>query len=323
MVFFTQILRLASWLIVVATSAGAWADTYPSRPIRVVVPFPAGGPLDNVARAVTDKMAASMKQTFVIENKGGAGGNIGNDIVAKAAPDGYTILITLSSTVTVNPSIYKTMSFDPMHDLRPVSMLVNSHQMLVVNPSVPVKTLTEFVAHTKANKISYAHAGYGSPGHLAMEYFSQIAGFKANAVPYRGNAPLVVALLAGEVQAGFVSSAGVAPQVRDGKLRAFITSGGKRSMVAPDVPTAAEAGYPNFKIDTQFIMMAPAATPDPIVATLESEARAAVNAPDMQKRFEALDLEPIGSTGTEAKNRLITDAVLWSKVVKQAGMRID
>jgi tripartite-type tricarboxylate transporter receptor subunit TctC len=310
-------------LLVFAAATGALADDYPSHPIRVVVPFPAGGPLDIVARAVTDRMAASVKQTFVIENKSGAGGNIGNEIVAKAAPDGYTILITLSSTLNVNPSVYKSMSFDPMRDLRPVSMLVDSHQMLVVNPSVPAKTLAEFVAYAKTHQVTYAHAGYGSPGHLAMEYFSQVAGFKANAVPYRGNAPLVVALLAGEVQAGFVSSAGVAPHVREGKLRAFITSGAKRSKIAPDVPTAAEAGYPNFKIDTQFVMLVPAATPDPVVATLEHAATAALKASDLQKRFESLDLEPFGLTGAAAKEKLIADGVLWSKVVKQAGMHID
>jgi tripartite-type tricarboxylate transporter receptor subunit TctC len=310
-------------LLALALPAGAMAETYPSHPIRVVVPFAAGGPLDIVARAVTEKMAASMKQTFVIDNRGGAGGNIGNEVVAKAAPDGYTILITLSSTLTVNPSIYKHMSFNPIKDLRPVSMLVDSHQMLVVNPSVPAKTLAEFIAYAKSHEINYAHAGYGSPGHLAMEYFSQVAGFKAHAIPYRGNAPLVVALLAGDVQAGFVSSAGVAPQVRQGKLRAFITSGSKRSTVVPEVPTAAEAGYPNFKIDIQFDMLVPAATPDAIVAMLEREARAAVNDPDLQKKFEALDFEPIGSTGAEAKKRLIADTALWSKVVKQAGMHID
>ncbi|HTK12459.1 MAG TPA: tripartite tricarboxylate transporter substrate binding protein [Xanthobacteraceae bacterium] len=322
MVHFMRMCRLAV-LLALALPAGAMAETYPSHPIRVVVPFAAGGPLDIVARAVTEKMAASMKQTFVIDNRGGAGGNIGNEVVAKAAPDGYTILITLSSTLTVNPSIYKHMSFNPIKDLRPVSMLVDSHQMLVVNPSVPAKTLAEFIAYAKSHEINYAHAGYGSPGHLAMEYFSQVAGFKAHAIPYRGNAPLVVALLAGDVQAGFVSSAGVAPQVRQGKLRAFITSGSKRSTVVPEVPTAAEAGYPNFKIDIQFDMLVPAATPDAIVAMLEREARAAVNDPDLQKKFEALDFEPIGSTGAEAKKRLIADTALWSKVVKQAGMHID
>jgi tripartite-type tricarboxylate transporter receptor subunit TctC len=243
--------------------------------------------------------------------------------VAKAAPDGYTILLTLSSTLTVNPSIYKTMSFDPVRDLRPISMLVQSQQMLVVHPSVPAKTLAEFIAHAKSQDITYAGAGYGSPGHLAMEYFSQIAGFKARFVPYRGNAPLVVALLAGDVQSGFVSSAGVAPHVRQGKLRGFITSGGKRSKVVPDVPTAAEAGYPNFRIDIQFVLMAPAATPDPIVATLEREVRAAINAPDLQKRFADLDLESLGSTGAEANDRFAKDAKLWSGVVKKAGMRIN
>jgi tripartite-type tricarboxylate transporter receptor subunit TctC len=310
-------------LLVLAAAPGALAADYPAHPIRVVVPFPAGGPLDIVARAVTDRMAASVKQTFVIENKSGAGGNIGNEIVAKAAPDGYTILITLSSTLNVNPSVYKSMSFDPMRDLRPVSMLVDSHQMLVVHPSVPAKTLAEFVAYAKTHQVTYAHAGYGSPGHLAMEYFSQVAGFKANAVPYRGNAPLVVALLAGEVQAGFVSSAGVAPHVREGKLRAFITSGAKRSKIAPEVPTAAEAGYPNFKIDTQFVMLVPADTPDSVVATLEHAAGAALKASDLQKRFESLDLEPFGLTGAAAKEKLVADGVLWSRVVKQAGMHID
>lgn len=298
-------------------------DAYPSRPITIVVPFSAGGPLDFVARAVGEKLTASLKQPVIIENRAGAGGNLGTAAVAKAAPDGYTLLVVLNSTLTVNPWLYKNLTFDPAKDLRPISLLTNSSQMLVVNPSMPVKSLAEFVAFAKQTPVTYAHAGYGSPGHLAMEYFRLRADFKANAVPYKGNAPLVTDLLGGQVQAGFVSSAGVINHVRAGKLRGLAISASKRSPLAPDIPTVAESGYPGFQVDIYFTMLAPAGVPDKIAALLESEVRKALQDKALQVKLRAQDLDPTGSTAAEAKTKIADERKLWGDVVKAAHMHID
>lgn len=298
-------------------------DAYPSRPITIVVPFSAGGPLDFVARAVGEKLSASLKQPVIVENRAGAGGNLGTAAVAKAAPDGYTLLVVLNSTLTVNPWLYRNLTVDPAKDLRPISLLTNSSQMLVVHPSMPVTSLAAFVAYAKQNPVTYAHAGYGSPGHLAMEYFRLRAGFKANAVPYKGNAPLVTDLLGGQVQAGFVSSAGVVNHVRAGKLRGLAISASQRSPLAPEIPTVAESGYPGFQVDIYFTMLAPAGVPDQIAALLESEVRKALQDSALQAKLRAQDLDPTGSTAAEAKAKIADERKLWGDVVKAAQMHIE
>jgi tripartite-type tricarboxylate transporter receptor subunit TctC len=298
-------------------------DAYPSRAITIVVPFPAGGPLDFVARAVGDKLSGSLKQPVIVENRTGAAGNLGTAAAAQSAPDGYTLLVILDSTLTVNPFLYKDLPFDPAKSFQPISLLTNSRQMLVVHPSVPVHSLGEFVAYAKQKPVTYAHAGYGSPGHLAMEYFSLRAGFKADAVPYKGNAPLVTDLLGGQVQAGFVSSAGVINHVRAGKLRGLAISASTRSPLAPDIPTVAESGYPDFKVDTYFVMMAPARVPERIAALLESEVRKALKDPDLQAKIRAQDLDPIGSDAADARAKIADETKLWGGVVKAAQMHID
>jgi tripartite-type tricarboxylate transporter receptor subunit TctC len=299
------------------------AQTYPSRPVKVIVPFSAGGPLDVVARAVSDKLSVSLKQPFVIENRAGAGGNLGSEVVAKAAPDGYTLLMVLATTLTANPSLYKKLPFDPDKDLRPISIMTNSSQMVVVHPSVPVSTLAEFVAFAKKEPLTYAHAGPGSGGHLAMEYFRTAAGFETVQVPYRGNAPLVIDLVAGQVKAGFVATAGVIQHVREGRLRGLAISSSKRSPLAPEIPTTAEAGYPEFKVETYFVMLGPAGLADPIANLLEREVRQALKFPDLQEKLRAQDIEVVGSTGAEAKARLRTDTELWTRITKAANMRAD
>jgi tripartite-type tricarboxylate transporter receptor subunit TctC len=289
----------------------------------MIVSFPAGGPLDIVARGVADKMSAKLKQPFVVENRSGAAGNLGTAAVAKSEADGYTLLVTLNTTLTVNPRLYKDLPYDPSKDLQPISVLVTNSQMLVVHPSVPVKSVAEFVAFAKKNPINYAHAGYGSPGHLAMEYFRLKAGFPAVAVPFKGNAPLVTSLLGGQVQAGFVASAGVLPHVRSGRLRGLAISSAERSPLAPNIPTIAESGYPGFKVETMFILLAPAGLPSDVAALLEREARAGVTAPELQDQFHKLDLRTIGSTAAEAKADIVADAKLWAGVIKATDMKIQ
>jgi tripartite-type tricarboxylate transporter receptor subunit TctC len=301
----------------------ARADTYPSRQIRLIVPFPAGGPLDIVARSLADKLSASLKQTIVAENRSGAGGNLGTEAVARAAPDGYTLLMALSSTLTVNPSLYKKLPFDAEKDLRPISIVTTSSQMLVVHPSVPVNTVHEFVAYAKREPVAYAHAGHGSPGHLVMEYFGLKAGFKGTHVPYRGNAPLVNDLIAGQIKFAFVATAGVINHVRGGRLKGLAISAARRSELAPDVPTVAESGYPGFQVETYFVFAAPAAVPEPVAALLEREVREALQSPDLKERFRTQDIGILGSTGAQAKMRIKADAELWAGIVKAANMQLD
>ena len=304
-------------------ASSAFAQSYPTRPIKVVVPFAAGGPLDQVGRAVFEKLSASLKQTFVIENRTGAGGNIGTEAVAKAAPDGYTLLFVLSGTLTANPALYRKLPFNVEKDLRPISLLVGSSQMMVVHPTVPVNTLAEFVAYAKKQPLNYAHAGPGSGGHLAMEYFRTMAGFDAVQVPYRGNAPLVIDLLAGQVKAGFVATAGVIQHVRGGKLKGLAISSTKRSPLAPNIPTAAEAGYPDFKLVSNFVLLGPAGLPDAIADLLEREVRAALKSPELRDKFAAQDITAIGSTAAEAREFLRADTALWARIAKDANLRVD
>jgi tripartite-type tricarboxylate transporter receptor subunit TctC len=310
-------------IAVTLTAAAATAQSYPSGPIRIVVPFPAGGPLDIVARGIGDKLAASLKQNVIVENRAGAAGNLGTDVVAKAAPDGHTLVAVLNTTLTVNPWLYKKMPFDPQRDLRPISVLTSNSLMLAVHPSLPVHNVKDFVAFASKEPVSYAHAGHGSPGHLVMEYFRLKAGFKTQPVPYKGNAPLVADLVAGHIKVGFVATAGLIPHVRAGRMRGLAISTAMRSALAPDIPTIAESGYPGFQVDTFFVLAGPAGLPDPVVAVLEREVRAALQAPDLQARLRQVDLLPVGTSAAEAKARIKADFDLWGDVVKAANMRID
>lgn len=314
----------ASCAIGVATSFRPWpalAQAYPSRPIKIVVAFAAGGPLDFVSRLIAEKMSASLKEPVIIDNRGGAGGNIGGAMVAKASPDGYTLLITLNTALTVNPLLYSDMPFDPHKDLRPISILASDSQMLVVHPSLPVSNVAEFVAMAKKQPVTYAGAGFGSPGHLTMSYFALKAGFRGTLVPFKGNAPLVTALLGGQIKTAFVSTAGVLPHVRAGQLKGLAISAAQRSPLAPNVPTIAESGYPGFEVLTEFVLLAPAAIPDPIADSLETVVRGALRVPDVAQKIAAENIQIVGSTAIEARQRLEEDAALWKIVVKDTGMK--
>ena len=314
---------LVALVALIAGIAPVLAQSYPTRPVRVVVPFAAGGPLDLVGRAVFEKLSASLKQPFVMENRTGAGGNIGTEAVAKAAPDGYTLLFVLSGTLTANPAIYRKLPFNVEKDLRPISLLAASTQMLVVHPSLPVNSLAEFVAYARKQPVTYAHAGSGSGGHLAMEYFRTMAGFETVQVPYRGNAPLVIDLVAGQVKAGFVSTAGVIQHVRDGKLKGLAISAPARSPLAPDVPTTAEAGYPDFKLATYFVLLGPAGLPDAIAERLEREAAAVLKSSDLKDKFRPQDIEIVASSAADARAFLRADTALWARIAKDANLRAD
>jgi tripartite-type tricarboxylate transporter receptor subunit TctC len=323
---------MSRWTLVVA--AGAFiggvaiadpgsAQPYPIRPVKIVVPFAAGGPVDLAARSVFERVSAKLKQPFVIENRVGAGGNVGTDAVVKAPADGYTLLFTLSGTLTSNPAIYKKLPFNVEKDLRPISLLTSTSQMLVVNPSVPASTLAEFVAYARKEPLIYAHAGAGSSGHLAMEYFRTLAGFETVQVPYRGNAPLVIDLVTGQVKVGFVATAGVVQHVRDGKLRGLAISAAARSRLVPEVPTAAEAGYSNFRMQTYFVLLGPAGLADGIADLIEHEVREAMRSPDVENKFRQQDITVVGSNAAAARAFLREDTALWARIAKDANLRVD
>jgi tripartite-type tricarboxylate transporter receptor subunit TctC len=313
----------------IAWSCGAVAEPpYPNRLVKLVVPFAPGSPIDITARAVGDRLSMILKQPFVIENRVGAGGNIGIEAIAKAAPDGYTLGMVLGTALTVNPSLYKTLSFDPEKDFRLISIVATSGNMLVVHPSVPVNSVAEFVAFAKAaaarkEPISYASGGNGTPGHLTMENFRVHAGFEAIHVPYRGNPPMVVDLVAGQVKAGFVTSAGMMEHVRAGRLKALGVSRDSRSPLAPEVPTIAETGYPAFKVENLAVMLAPAGVAESIAQRLEREVQAALKLPDVIERLRMMDTTALGLIGPEVPTRIKADREAWAKVVAAAQMRLE
>jgi tripartite-type tricarboxylate transporter receptor subunit TctC len=313
-------LSLAILLAAAGLSSQAVAQTYPSKPVRMIVSSAAGGPLDLVGRTVAEKLTASLKQPVVVEARSGAGGNIAADAVSKSPPDGYTLLLLLSTTLTVNPHLYKDLTFN----LKPITIVNYSTQTVFVHPSVPANNLAEFVAWAKKEgPVTYGHAGNGSPSHLAMEYFRLRAGFATVPVPYRGAAPMTADLLAGQYKAAFGSTAGLLPQVAAGKLRALAVSTAERSPLAPEVPTVAESGYPGFSLTTDFILMAPGGTPDDIVSLLQREVRQAVNAPELKDGFRRRDIWVVGSTPAEAAARIDAGRALWADVVKRTGMKVD
>ncbi|MGD9924112.1 MAG: Bug family tripartite tricarboxylate transporter substrate binding protein [Pseudorhodoplanes sp.] len=312
-----------AWALAISSPA-AQAQSFPTQPLRIVVPLAPGGPIDLVARAMAENLSASLKQPVVVENKPGAAGNIGAEAVAKSAPDGHTLLSALGTTLTVNPHVYAKMPVDMLKDLKPVLNMASTSQMLVVHPSVPVNSLAEFIALAKKEPMSYAHAGHGSPGHLAMEYFRLKAGLpEMTPVPYRGNAPLVTDLISGQVKVGFVATAGVIQHVRGGRLKGFAVSSKERSKLAPDVPTIAESGYPDFNFLTYFILLAPSGVPDAVLATLESEARKALVTDKIRDRFANQDVAIIGGGAKDTAALIKSEYDLWADVAKAAKMKID
>ena len=303
----------------IAFSASDMADaqSYPTRPVKIIVSSAAGGPLDIVARAVAEKLTASLKQPVVVEARSGAGGNIAADLVSKAEPDGYTLLFVLSSTLTVNPHLYKDLNFN----LKPITVVNYSTQTLFVHPSLPVNNLAEFVAWAKKEgPVTYAHGGAGTSSHLVMEYFRLLAGFETVPVPYRGSAALVADFISGQFKVAFGSTSGLLPLAVAGKLRPLAVSTAKRSPLAPEVPAVAES-YPGFELTTDFILAAPGGTPDEIVAMLEREVRQAIDPKEFRDRFSKQDIWIVASTPAEATARIKAGFAVWADVVKRTGMK--
>jgi tripartite-type tricarboxylate transporter receptor subunit TctC len=317
------ILIAAAVVSLCAAAAAAEQRAYPVRPIKIVVDRPAGVPHDLLARALAEKLSANLGQTVVVENRAGAGGNLASEFVARSTPDGYTLLVALDTTLTVNPILYKSLQTDPIKVLRPLSVMGQNSNMLVVHPSVPVHSVAEFVAYAKTHPITYGHGGNGSPGHLTMEYFRMLADFPAVSVPYRGNTQVVVDLLSGEIKFGFIGTAGVIKYVRAEQLRGLAVSGNRRVEAAPELPTIAESGYPGFEVQTSYAILAPAGLPDPIAKKLELAIQKALKSPDIKDRFQPLGIEITASSAEEASARLQSERTIWKKVIDASGMHID
>jgi len=325
-----QARRLVAGVVLISAAAlgsAAFAENYPSRPVKLVVPFPGGGPLDFTARLLANRLAAAMKQPFVVENRPGASGNLGTESVAKAAPDGYTLLFVLETPLTVSPSLYPKLAFDPARDFTPIATAARFSLTLVVHPSVPANSLAEFVAYAKARKdrpVLYGSGGgRGDPGHLTMEYFRMQAGFAGVHVPYKGNSQVVMNLVGGQIQAGFLATPGVLPHVQDGGLKALAVSSAQRAPLAPSVPTVSESGYPGFEVEFYQAMLAPAGLPEAIRAAIEREAHNALQSPEMQARLRAQAIEPLISSGAETAVLLKNAAERWRNVITRANIQID
>jgi len=298
------------------------ADAYPSRPVKVVVNFAAGGPADVLARVLAERLHPMLRQPFVVDNKPGSGGNIGAAAVAKSDPDGYTLLVTVDSPLTVSPGVYAAMPFKP-EELRPVMLLGTSGMAVAVHPSLGVSTMKELAARGKGETLAFSSAGNGSPGHLASAMLARAAGVQVNHIPYRGNAPAVTALLAGEVQAGILASPGLVPHFSTGRLKPLAVTGTRRSVLLPDVPTTAEAGFPEVSLELFYLVMAPARTPDAVVSRLQDALTKAMAEPEVRARLASLDFEPAGVTGPAVAERIVRTRDAYGKVIKASAMKAE
>jgi tripartite-type tricarboxylate transporter receptor subunit TctC len=304
-------------------AGSAAAQAYPVKPIRLMVPFPPGGSTDIVARIVAQKLSAQLGQPIVVENRGGAGGTIGTTVVAKAAPDGYSLLVASTSTHVVAPSVYAKLEYDPVKDFAPVSLMAVSPYLLVVNPAVQAKTVKELVGLMRAQpgRLNYASAGVGSTTHLAMEMLKFASGTFALHIPYNGNGPAGAATIAGQVEILFGSLPAVLPHVKSGRVRALAVGTLKRSPSLPEVPTVAESGYPGFDASLWLAIMAPAGTPAPVIERLNKEVLASVSSPDTRELLDKAGAEVLTSTPAEL-SAMIRDGVgKYAKIVKAAGVQ--
>jgi tripartite-type tricarboxylate transporter receptor subunit TctC len=301
------------------------AGTYPDKPIRLVVGVPPGGSTDLIARIVGEQLGKQMGQPVVIENRGGAAGNIGAELVAKAPPDGYTLFLAPIGTVAINPSLYASMPFDPVRDFAPVSQLTSLPMVMLLNPSIKATTVQEFVAYARANpgSVNFASGGSGTGTHLAGELFKMRTGIEMTHVPYKGNGPAMTDLLGGRVVVMFDQISTGLPQLQSGKLRALGVTTAKRSPAVPEIPTLAEVGLPGFDMTTWHGIVAPAGTPPAVIAKLNAEVVKAVNTPEVREKFKTNGIDPVSSTPEQFGALIQSEIARWRDVVKASGAKVD
>jgi tripartite-type tricarboxylate transporter receptor subunit TctC len=301
------------------------AATYPSRPIRLVLPFPPGGGTDSLARIMAPKLGELLGQPIVVDNRAGASGNIATDMVAKAEPDGYTVLMGFNTALTMNPSLYKRLPFDVQRDFKPITLLASAQYVLVVHPSLPVHSVAELVALAKARpgQLNYSSSGPGSPLHLAAELFKARTGVDIAHIPYKGGGPATIGLLGGQAQLMFGSVSAVMPHVRDGKLRALAVTGLQRSPVAPDLPTLAESGLPGFDVTSWYGLLVPRNTPDAIVAKLAAAAQKVVQTPEVRETMAKQGLELTIDTPQQFAELIKTETATWAELIHRMNIQPD
>jgi len=319
-----RFLACCAALLVPAANAIAQSEAYPQRPVRIVVAFPPGGAADFTARLLVQHLQPALGQTIVVDNRGGAFGNIAIDILAKATPDGYTLLITADATITVNPSVYAKLPYDP-RSVGAVTQLIKFANVVVLHPSVPVKSVLELIAlaRTQPRKLSYAHPGVGSIQQLSVELFKLRTGVDIVSVPYKGGGPAMVGVASNDTQLSFATPPSAMPHVNGGRLKAIAVTSARRSAALPDLPTIADAGLPGFNVEGWIALFAPTATPRGIVDRLYKESARIMHLPDVKKGVLAGGAESSG-TPPEATRAMIRDeTAMWAKVVKTAAIRVE
>ena len=317
--------RAAALLLGALLAAAAQAQQWPSRPVRMVVPFTAGGSTDTVARIMSEKLTARLGQPVIVENKAGAGGALGSDFVAKSPADGYTFLVGTSSTMAIAPWVYTKLPYNPTRDFTPVTLLGIADIIVVVNAQVPIRTTPELLAYAKANpnKLTFASGGNGSISHLLGEYFKSMAKVELLHVPYKGDAQMVTDLLGGQVDMAFGTAVAWLPHIRSGKVAAVAVTNPKRSTTLVDLPTLAESGVPGYEAVQWFGIAAPTGTPAEIVGRLHHEIKAILVQPEIQKRFTELGFDVVGNTPAEFAQFLRDENAKWKKIAEIAGTKLD
>jgi tripartite-type tricarboxylate transporter receptor subunit TctC len=319
-----RIHHLPALLIIAASTPPVSAQSYPFKPIRLLIGFPPGGGADIVARQLTPRLGEQLGQQVVIDNRGGASGNIALEMLAKAPPDGYTLMMT-TPTVTVNPALYPKPGYDTLKDFAPIRLVASTAYILVVHPSVPVKTVQELIALAKAKPraLNYSSGGNGAAAHLAGALFTSMTGTEIVHVPYKGVAPALIALLGNEVQLTLSSQPSTIPHIREGRLRPLGITSAKRSAFTPDIPTIAEAGVPGYETTAWYGVLAPARTPAAVIARLNAELSKSLEQPEIKAAIAAQSFEIMPSDPQQFGAFIKSELVKWVKVVKESGMRID
>ena len=315
------------WLVAVVLAAASAANAqsnYPTRPIRVVAPFGAGGLVDTLSRAVGEKLRPALGQPIVVDNRPGAGGNIGAHIAANAEPDGYTIMMTSAGILTINQFLYSKMPFDPVTAFTPITNVAEMHMLMVLNPGFPARSAGDFIARARREPgvIAFGSPGYGTTGHLGMEMLQYAAGIKLNHIPYKSAAEAALAVIGGQIQGVMDNPPTVLPHIRAGRLRAVAVASLKRLPQLADVPTFDESGLKGFEASSWFGLVAPAGTPRPIIQRLHAETVRALRSPDMQERFGNLGARLVGNTPDEFAAFIVAERAKWQKIVRGANIRL-
>ena len=312
-------------ILAAAAPGVAQGQSYPVKPIRIMVAYTPAGTTDILARLIGQKMTEKWGQPVIVENRPGANGNIGTELAARATPDGYSILMATAATHSINNTLYPKLAWDAVKDFAPVSLVALVPNLMVVNNSLPVKSVKDLIAYAKANpgKLAHGSPGYGSTAHLSMELFKSLTGITMTHVPYKGSAGVLADVMGGQVALTMDNIPVYLSQARAGKIRALAVSSAKRTAGAPEIPTVAEAGVPGFEAVSWFGLVAPAATPKPIVEALSAETARILRLPEVNKRISELGAEPVGSTPQQYAAFIQSEIVKWRKVIKDAGVRLD